>query len=76
MVKGCRERKISKGDRARVSEVLPLGAEYSHFVLVGLEMGSRRVSFYARHVNRLSDATVRLNDGNALHVIEVVRASR
>ncbi len=34
----------------------------------------RVLSFSARHVNRLSDPIVRMNDGNPLHTIEVRRA--
>lgn len=50
-----------------------MGAEYGHNVKVVLGFGGRKVVFFARHVNRLSDAVIRLNDGNPLHVIEVRR---
>lgn len=33
-------------------------------------------AFYARHMNRLSDGIVRMNDGNPSHTIEVRRAAK
>ena len=76
IVKGCKAREVGKGMSAFVT-VTPLGPEYSYFVRVTLrffgKLGKTLV-FYARHVNRLSDPVIRMNDGDPLHVIEVRRA--
>lgn len=74
VTKGCSAREIRKGLRGKVGFIKMMGAEYGHNVKVVLDFGVRRVAFYARHVNRLSDDTIRLNDGNPLHVIEIKRA--
>lgn len=79
IAKGCKAREVNKGVTALVKTITPLGAEYSHTVRVTLQLlngfGAGRVlSFSARHVNRLSDSVVRMNDGNPLHTIEVRRA--
>lgn len=74
IVKGCQTREVVKGSQATVV-IRPLGREYGYSVQVALTFTNGRVlSFYARHPNRLSDAVVRMNDGNPLHVIEVCRA--
>lgn len=75
IAKGCKARSVTKGTRAHVNSVTALGADYGHAVRVVLAFGggTRVLSFYARHANRLADPIVRLNDGNPLHVIEVVR---
>jgi hypothetical protein len=78
IVKGCNARDVVKGTHAVVT-VTPLGAEYGHSVRVTLQFlngtgAGRLVPFYARHLNRLSDPVVRLNDGNPLHVVEIRRA--
>ncbi len=73
VTKGCKARDIQKGSRGQVVAVTEMGVEYGHNVEVVLDFGVRKVAFFARHVNRLSDAIVRLNDGNPLHVIEVQR---
>lgn len=73
VTKGCKARDIQKGSRGQVVAVTEMGVEYGHNVEVVLDFGVRKVAFFARHVNRLSDAVVRLNDGNPLHVIEVQR---
>jgi hypothetical protein len=72
--------KIDKGCSAKVTEIAPMGAEYSHCVRVVLAMSNgfkagKTFAFYARHPNRLGDIVIRMNDGNPLHVIEIVRAS-
>lgn len=75
IAKGCRAREVTKGAHAHVRSITPLGAEGGHFVKVVLVLrGDRVVVFYARHQNRLGDTTVRLNDGNPLHAIEIRRA--
>lgn len=75
IAKGCKARFLSKGTRAIVRDVTPLGADYGHVVRVVLALDSptRLIAFYARHQNRLSDTIVSLNDGNPLHRIEIVR---
>jgi hypothetical protein len=81
IVKGCKPCGLDKGVTARVADVTPLGAEYGHNVKVVLNplngfKAGRRMAFYARHVNRLSDPIVRMNDGNPSHTIEVQRRNR
>ena len=76
ITKGCNARSITKGVSIRVLEIEPMGAEYSHSVKVRFQLlngfgAGKTFVFYARHVNRLSDSIVRLNDGNPSHVIEV-----
>ncbi len=77
IVKGCKARNMNKGTMWVVNAVTPLGAEYSHAVRVYMQrlngFGPDRVLFIARHVNRLSDITVRMNDGNPSNVIEIQR---
>lgn len=78
IVKGCKARGMDKGVTVQVTKIEPMGADYSHFVKVvmvpvnGFKAGTAIV-FYARHVNRLADAVIRMNDGNPSHVIEVRR---
>lgn len=74
IVKGCRARNITKGQTAYVSSVQDMGAEYSHMVKVTLQLSGRTVSFWARHINRLSDPIVNLNDGNPLNKIQIKKA--
>lgn len=76
--KGCTTRRITKGTSARVIAIRPLGADYSHSVAVTFQMlngfrAGETVTWYARHVNRLNDCTVNLNDGNPLHKIVIAR---
>jgi len=71
ILKGCNARNIRKGTTWHVREVQPMGAEYSHQARVVLTHGSRVLTFWARHPNRLNDATVRLNDGSPNYTIEV-----
>ena len=70
ITKGCKARDIDKG-RALVVSVKEMGPEYSHTVRIVLGYKGRNVAFYARHINRLSDAEVNLNDGNPSHTIKV-----
>lgn len=72
--KGCRARDVHKGTTASILAVELLGADYSHQVRVRLAFNQRVISFYARHPNRLHDATVGMNDGNPMHRIEVRRS--
>ena len=71
ILKGCRARNVSIG-AATVLSVQLQGAEYGHSVRVVMHMPNNvNQVWYARHVNRLSDAVVNLNDGNPLHMIKV-----
>lgn len=76
--KGCRAIDVDKGATARVTEVKPLGADYSHACEVRLTFlngfkSGKNLCLYARHENRLGDAVVTLNDGNPTHKIQIVR---
>ncbi len=72
IAKGCRARGVSKGQLAKVELLTPLGKDYSHAIRVVLRFwDGRKIAFYARHVNRLGDAVVALNDGNPLHRIDI-----
>lgn len=73
VLKGCRARSITKGYACRIGDIVELGPDYGHFVRVLLDYGHRKVSFYARHKNRLSDSVIRLNDGRPEHVIEITK---
>jgi len=81
LTKGCKARGLDKGITAQIIEVRAMGAEYGHCVKVAIKPlnGFKTAStfaFFARHVNRLTDAIVRMNDGNPSHTIEVRRAIR
>jgi len=74
--KGCKARGITKGSTAQIKEITPLGAEYGHMVKVTLYFLNsftvgKTFAFYARHINRLSDTFVNMNDGNPLHKITI-----
>jgi hypothetical protein len=77
--KGCKARGIDKGTTALVTAITPMGADYSHCVRVTFTMingfkAGKAFSFYVRHMNRLSDTFIRMNDGNPSHAIEIRRA--
>lgn len=77
--KGCAAREVVKNGLAEITEVTALGADYSHMVKVALRLlngrlAGKQVVFYARHVNRLNDAVLGMNDGNPGHRIEITRA--
>lgn len=77
--KGCNAREVVKGTTAQIKSITALGAEYSHAVRVTLffvngRLSGRTLTFYARHMNRLSDVIVGMNDGRPEHRIEVRRA--
>lgn len=74
IVKGCKARDLSKGTKAVVTAITPMGAEYSHMVQIVLAMNGRTIALWARHLNRLSEATIAMNDGNPSHRIEIKRA--
>lgn len=76
VVKGSNARGITKGATVRVTSVKALGAEYGHSVQVCFQVlnGSnvgKIFAFYARHMNRLCDPIVNMNDGNPLNLIKV-----
>lgn len=76
ILKGCKARSITKNAIAKIVAIEALGADYSHSVRVFFRfqtsfLSGKTVSFYARHINRLSDAVINLNDGNPLHTIQV-----
>lgn len=75
VLKGCKARDINKGTTWQVTSVNPLGAEYSHSVAVHMTrlngFGPKTITLYARHLNRLADAVLNLNDGNPLHTVQV-----
>lgn len=73
---GCKALDINKNVTAKVVAIQELGAEGGHFVKVtlqflnGFQAGKSR-SLYARHINRLSDPIVNLNDGNPCHKVQI-----
>lgn len=71
ILKGCNARNVAKGTTWHVREVQVMGAEHSHQARVVLTRGPRVLTFWARHINRLSDPTVRMNDGSPSYTIEV-----
>ena len=78
--KGCKAREIDKGTTAKITEITPMGADYGHCVRVTFMMlngfkSGKTFSFYARHMNRLTDPIIRMNDGNPLHTIEIRRVT-
>lgn len=74
--KGCQARKLPKGVTCRVISIEPQGVDYRYSVKVviktlnGFSAGKTFVLF-AHHENRLADPTVRLNDGNSAHTVEI-----
>lgn len=75
--KGCNALGITKGSSAQVKEISELGADYNHSVRVELFFlnsfsSGKTFRLYARHINRLSDGHVNLNDGNPFHKITIV----
>lgn len=72
ITKGCKARGIKKG-RALVVSITELGADYGHSVKVVLAYNGKNYAFFARHVNRLSDPEVNLNDGDPTHAIKVTK---
>lgn len=72
VTKGCPARDVRKGDRMLVVEVI-VGERRSARVRLQRANGSV-ISFYAQHINRLTEATVGMSDGNPMHRIEVRRA--
>lgn len=79
IAKGCKARGVTKGATAVVKAVEPMGAEFGHNVRITLYflnsfMSGKTVSFYARHINRLGDVFVSMNDGRPENRIEVRRA--
>lgn len=76
--KGCAARGVAKNVTAQVTDVTPLGADYSYSVRVSLRLlngfgAGKVVRLFASHPNRLADTVVNMNDGNPTHRIQVVR---
>jgi len=70
--KGCKDRNIAAHKTATVLIVQELGKEYSHQIGVTMAfLDGRKVTFYARHRNRLADPIVNMKDGNPMHSIKV-----
>jgi hypothetical protein len=77
---GCKPLGLDKGITCRVESITELGADYSHAVKVVLRplngfKAGRQLGFYARHVNRLADDHIRLNDGNPSHKLLLRRVT-
>jgi hypothetical protein len=74
--KGCPAYRITKGNTFLVLEAYPLGVDYSYQVrlrfkvLLGPRAGEH-LTFYARHMNRLSDPFTRLHRGDPTKNIEI-----
>jgi hypothetical protein len=78
--KGCAAREVAKNTSAKVVSITPMGADYGHTVKVVLYMlngrkSGKTLAFVARHINRLSDTFVSMNDGNPSHRIEIRRVA-
>lgn len=78
--KGCKARGVDKGTSARIDAIESLGADYSYSVRVVLKFvngfkAGKTVTFFARHINRLSDTIINLNDGNPSNTIQLLRKS-
>lgn len=71
--KGSRALNLTKGTTVYVRDVQSMGAEYSHNVKIVLEICGKSRVLWARHPNRLKDSTLRLNNGNPLNYIEIMR---
>jgi len=76
--KGCKAFGITKGTTLEVTEVRPLGADYSHQVRVSFKVrvgrgfyGQYTFSLNARHINRLSDPFTRFHNGDPTENIEI-----
>jgi hypothetical protein len=79
IAKGCRALRLDKGVSALVLDVTAFGAEHAHAARLTLRLlngfrSGELVTLWVRHPNRLADACVRLNKGNPLQFIELVRA--
>lgn len=74
IIVGCRALGLSKGMIADIISIDDaMGAEYSHMARVVLQFQGRRVSLWARHINRTQEAIFHLNNGNPLNRITVRR---
>jgi hypothetical protein len=79
VAKGCNNLGIIKGSHARVTEVMPMGPEFSHEVRITLMLLSgskagKSQMLWVRHPNRLADLTINANNGNPLNKVQLVRA--
>jgi hypothetical protein len=69
--KGCRALDILVGVLGTVTEVIPMGSDYSHSVKVVLVIAGKPRVLFARHINRLSDPIVNLNNGNPYNKVQI-----
>ena len=70
ITKGCASLGIKKG-RGTLVSTQELGADYGYSVRVVISTHGKTYAFYARHINRLSDPEVNLNNGNPTKTIKV-----
>jgi hypothetical protein len=80
IAKGCKAFDLPKGVSARVIDVKELGKDFGYRVSVTLKIlngfkAGHIKTLEARHVNRLSDAVVRLSHARPSEYIEIVRHS-
>lgn len=74
VLQGCEALSIRKGSRLTIGEVTKLGPDYGHSVKVVLVSrdGSRR-ALYARHINRLGDSELNLNNGDPTKKVRIAK---
>ena len=72
VVSGNRYLGLAKGAILTITEVIPLGADFSHQVKVRFTHRGIKGSLAARHINRLSDPVLNLNNGDPTRKIQVV----
>lgn len=71
VVKGCKARDVSIRSSWLVETITTFEGSPRLLLRQMNTPGVRRLAWYARHVNRLSDPVVNLNDGNPFHKIQV-----
>jgi len=74
--KGCKARDVAKNSTATVKKITEMGPEFGYSVAVSLQfrnsfLAGKTLVFYARHINRLDDDIVNLNDGRPEHKIQI-----
>jgi hypothetical protein len=74
VISGCKALGITKGVKLWIVSITELGVDYSHMVKILVRNHGKVLSLYARHINRLADPVINLNNGNPLNKIQVVRA--
>lgn len=71
VVDGSRALDIPKRARLLCIDVIPLGPDYSYTCQIKVRYQDRTISLYARHVNRLSEHTFHLHNGDPTKRITV-----